>query len=182
MPVRTSRSPSRRATASASSASSGRSTLTATADPSRRAVPRQTSPDAPRPRGSCSEYVPRLRSTDAPGTSLAYRPPAVDRYLPIEEHGVIGDLHTVALVGIDGTIDWCCLPRFDAPAVFGSLLDAQRGGSMAIRARGAVRHRQLYLPDSNVLMTRFLGEKSVGEVVDFMVPHGAGLNESSVDQ
>ncbi len=105
----------------------------------------------------------------------------MDRYLPIEEHGVIGDLHTVALVGVDGTIDWCCLPRFDAPAVFGSLLDAQRGGSMAIRARGAVRHRQLYLPDSNVLMTRYLGEKSVGEVVDFMVPHGAGLNESSVD-
>jgi GH15 family glucan-1,4-alpha-glucosidase len=105
----------------------------------------------------------------------------VDRYLPIEEHAVIGDLHTVALVGVDGTIDWCCLPRFDAPAVFGALLDAERGGSVTLRARGAVHHRQLYLPDSNVLMTRYLGEHSVGEVVDFMVPHGAGLNESAVD-
>jgi GH15 family glucan-1,4-alpha-glucosidase len=105
----------------------------------------------------------------------------VDRYLPIEEHGVIGDLHTVALVGVDGTIDWCCLPRFDAPAVFGALLDKDKGGELSLRARGAVRHRQLYLPDSNVLMTRYLGERSVGEVVDFMVPHGSGLNESSAD-
>jgi GH15 family glucan-1,4-alpha-glucosidase len=105
----------------------------------------------------------------------------VDRYLPIEEHGVIGDLHTVALVGVDGTIDWCCLPRFDAPAVFGALLDKDKGGELSLRARGTVRHRQLYLPDSNVLMTRYLGERSVGEVVDFMVPHGAGLNESSAD-
>jgi GH15 family glucan-1,4-alpha-glucosidase len=105
----------------------------------------------------------------------------VDPYLPIEDHGIIGDLHTVALVGVDGTIDWCCLPRFDAPAVFGALLDRTRGGEVALRARGTVRHRQLYLPDSNVLMTRYLGEHSVGEVVDFMVPHGSGLNESSAD-
>ena len=105
----------------------------------------------------------------------------MDRYLPIEEHGIIGDLHTVALVGVDGTIDWCCLPRFDAPAVFGALLDREKGGEVALRAHGTVRHRQLYLPDSNVLMTRYLGEHSVGEVVDFMVPHGAGLNESSAD-
>jgi GH15 family glucan-1,4-alpha-glucosidase len=105
----------------------------------------------------------------------------VDGYLPIEEHGIIGDLHTVALVGVDGTIDWCCLPRFDAPAVFGALLDAGRGGEFRLGARGVERHRQLYLPDSNVLMTRYLGEESVGEVVDFMVPHGAGLNESSAD-
>src|SRR5215212_3779888 len=54
-------------------------------------------------------------------------------------------------------------------------------GPPVLRARGTVRHRQLYLPDSNVLMTRYLGEESVGEVVDFMVPHGAGLNESSAD-
>ena len=105
----------------------------------------------------------------------------MDGYLPIEEHGVIGDLHTVALVGVDGTIDWCCLPRFDAPAVFGALLDSGRGGEFRLGARGVERHRQLYLPDSNVLMTRYLGEESVGEVVDFMVPHGAGLNESSAD-
>ena len=92
-----------------------------------------------------------------------------DRYPAIEDHAVIGDLHTVALVATDGTIDWCCMPRFDSPALFASLLDADRGGSFAIRTE-AVRTRQLYMPDSNVLVTRFLGTDSVGEVVDFMVP------------
>jgi GH15 family glucan-1,4-alpha-glucosidase len=92
-----------------------------------------------------------------------------DRYPAIEDHAVIGDLHTVALVAADGTIDWCCLPRFDSPAVFASLLDADRGGSFRVYC-GATRTRQLYMPDSNVLVTRFLGSGSVGEVVDFMVP------------
>jgi GH15 family glucan-1,4-alpha-glucosidase len=92
-----------------------------------------------------------------------------ERYPAIEDHAVIGDLHTVALVATDGTIDWCCMPRFDSPAVFASLLDADRGGSFAVRSE-AVRTRQLYMPDSNVLVTRFLGTDSVGEVVDFMVP------------
>ena len=96
-----------------------------------------------------------------------------DRYPAIEDHAVIGDLHTVALVATDGTIDWCCLPRFDSPAVFGSLLDADRGGSFAVRCE-AVRTRQLYMPDSNVLVTRFFGPDWVGEVVDFMVPRQDG--------
>jgi len=96
-----------------------------------------------------------------------------DRYPAIEDHAVIGDLHTVALVATDGTIDWCCLPRFDSPAVFASLLDADRGGSFAVRCE-AVRTKQLYMPDSNVLVTRFLGTDSVGEVVDFMVPRHDG--------
>jgi GH15 family glucan-1,4-alpha-glucosidase len=95
-----------------------------------------------------------------------------DGYLPIEDHGVIGDLHTVALVGFDGTIDWACLPQFDSPSVFGSLLDARKGGSFSIRLMGEVRAKQLYLPDSNVLMTRFHGTATLGEVVDFMVPRG----------
>ena len=51
-------------------------------------------------------------------------------YLPVSEHGLIGDLHTVALVGTNGTIDWHCSPSFDAPSVFGSILDADRGGSL----------------------------------------------------
>ncbi len=96
-----------------------------------------------------------------------------DRYPAIEDHAVIGDLHTVALVATDGTIDWCCLPRFDSPAVFASLLDADRGGSFAVSCE-ATRTRQLYMPDSNVLVTRFLGADSVGEVVDFMVPRHEG--------
>jgi GH15 family glucan-1,4-alpha-glucosidase len=58
---------------------------------------------------------------------IAHDGPAVDDYLPIAEHGLIGDLHTVALVGVDGTIDWYCCPRFDAPSVFGAILDKARG-------------------------------------------------------
>ncbi|HJY68750.1 MAG TPA: trehalase-like domain-containing protein, partial [Streptosporangiaceae bacterium] len=73
----------------------------------------------------------------------------------------------------DGTIDWCCLPRFDSPAVFASLLDADRGGCFAVRSE-TVRTRQLYKPATNVLVTRFLGTGSVGEVVDFTVPRHLG--------
>ena len=91
-------------------------------------------------------------------------------YSAIEDHAVIGDLHTVALVAVDGTIDWCCLPRFDSPSVFGALLDAGRGGSFSIHSP-CERTKQLYIPESNVLVTRFLGNDSVGEVVDFMVPY-----------
>ncbi|WP_298990172.1 glycoside hydrolase family 15 protein [uncultured Pseudokineococcus sp.] len=93
-----------------------------------------------------------------------------ERYLPIEEHGVIGDLRTVALVGTDGTIDWYCPSRFDAPSLFASLLDADRGGSFRLSARAGARPKQLYLPDTNILLTRYLTRDSVGEVVDFMVP------------
>ncbi|WP_246430325.1 glycoside hydrolase family 15 protein [Streptomyces rectiverticillatus] len=103
-------------------------------------------------------------------------------YLPIEDHGIIGDLHTVALVGVDGTIDWCCLPRFDAPSVFGSLLDAERGGSFSVTARGAERTKQMYMPDSNVLLTRFLGQESVAELYDFMVPDHPSCPSSGVRQ
>ncbi len=90
-------------------------------------------------------------------------------YLPIAEHGIIGDLHSIALVGTDGTIDWYCCPRFDSPSVFGSILDAERGGSYRIApASGEWTPKQLYLPDTNVLITRFLTPSGVGEVQDFM--------------
>ena len=90
-------------------------------------------------------------------------------YLPIADHGLIGDLHTVALVGSDGTIDWYCCPRFDSPSVFGSILDARRGGHYRIAPDCRVSTtKQLYFPDTNVLITRFLTEEGVGEVEDFM--------------
>ncbi|HEX6459087.1 MAG TPA: glycoside hydrolase family 15 protein [Thermoleophilaceae bacterium] len=93
------------------------------------------------------------------------------RYLPIAEHGLIGDLHTVALVGTDGTVDWYCCPRFDSPSVFASILDAKRGGLFRIApASGGWTSKQLYLPDTNVLITRFLTPDGVGEVQDFMPP------------
>jgi GH15 family glucan-1,4-alpha-glucosidase len=90
-------------------------------------------------------------------------------YLPIAEHGIIGDLHTVALVGTNGVIDWYCCPSFDAPSVFGAILDRARGGYYRIApARDGWESKQLYFPDTNVLITRFLTEAGVGEVQDFM--------------
>jgi len=90
-------------------------------------------------------------------------------YLPIAEHGIIGDLHSIALVGTDGTIDWYCCPRFDSPSVFGSILDTGRGGRYRISpATDDWTPKQLYLPDTNVLITRFLTPGGVGEVQDFM--------------
>ena len=93
-------------------------------------------------------------------------------YLPIADHGIIGDLHTVALVGGDGTIDWFCCPRFDAPSVFASILDSSKGGFFSVQPITASwKTKQLYIPDTNVLLTRFLTASGIGEVVDFMAIH-----------
>jgi GH15 family glucan-1,4-alpha-glucosidase len=92
-------------------------------------------------------------------------------YLPIEEHGIVGDLRTIALVGTDGTVDWYCPARFDAPSLFGALLDKNKGGYFSLTARTSyAKPKQLYLPDTNILLTRFQGKDAVGEVIDFMVP------------
>jgi GH15 family glucan-1,4-alpha-glucosidase len=85
-------------------------------------------------------------------------------YLPIEDHGIIGDLHTAALVGTDGTIDWLCLPDFDSPSVFCSILDDEKGGCFRLRPVQDFHSYQLYLPDTNVLLTRFLSPEGVAEV------------------
>ena len=90
-------------------------------------------------------------------------------YPLIADHGLIGNLQTAALVATDGTIDWFCAPRFDAPSLFGSLLDHQRGGRFRIGPMAeSFTRRQLYYPDTAILVTRFLTESGVGEVVDFM--------------
>ncbi len=89
-------------------------------------------------------------------------------YKPIENYGIIGDLHTVALVGVDGSIDWCCLPHFDSPSVFAGILDDRKGGFFKISPLHYTQHKQMYLPDSCVLLTRFLSAEGVGEVLDFM--------------
>ncbi|MEU6139704.1 glycoside hydrolase family 15 protein [Streptomyces sp. NPDC047081] len=102
-------------------------------------------------------------------------PGAAPRYLPIAEHGLIGDLRSVALVGTDGTIDWYCCPAFDAPSVFASILDAERGGSFELAAAVPAKTKQFYFPDTNVLITRFFTEDGVGEVQDFMPVNGGAV-------
>src|SRR4051812_38082259 len=86
----------------------------------------------------------------------------------IAEHGLIGDLQTAALVTTDGTIDWFCCPRFDSPSVFGALLDDANGGRFAITASDECVTKQMYFPDTPVLVTRFLSEGGVAELIDFM--------------
>jgi GH15 family glucan-1,4-alpha-glucosidase len=110
----------------------------------------------------------------ADGHLGADRPRGMTGYLPIAEHGIIGDQHSIALVGTDGSIDWYCCPRFDSPSLFAAILDKDRGGYYRIApAREQGTTKQLYLPDTNVLITRFLTPAGVGEVQDFM-PIAAG--------
>ncbi|MGY6021971.1 glycoside hydrolase family 15 protein [Streptomyces spinosirectus] len=90
------------------------------------------------------------------------------RYAPIENHGLVGDLQTAALVSSEGTVDWLCAPRFDSPSVFASILDHERGGYFSVTADSRRPPVQLYLQDTAVLVTRFLAEDGVGEVIDFM--------------
>ncbi|HLJ80731.1 MAG TPA: trehalase-like domain-containing protein [Ktedonobacterales bacterium] len=91
-------------------------------------------------------------------------------YLPIEDYGVIGELQTVALVGRNGSIDWCAIPDFDSPSVFGALLDVKKGGFFLIAPHDTLGmdRKQLYLPETNILVTRFMSADGVGEVTDFM--------------
>ncbi len=91
-------------------------------------------------------------------------------YLPIEDYGVIGNMRTVALIGRNGSLDWLCFPDFDSPSIFAKILDDQKGGSFCISVvnNDDVAHKQLYWPDTNVLVTRFLSDAGVGEIIDFM--------------
>jgi len=90
-------------------------------------------------------------------------------YKPIENYGVIGDLHTVALVGMDGSIDFMCFPEFDSPTIFAALLDHKKGGSFKLApVMDSTRLKQLYLPESNILLSRFLSSDGVAEISDFM--------------
>lgn len=90
-------------------------------------------------------------------------------YYPIEDYALIGDMHTAALVGRHGAIDWLCLPHFDSPSVFGAILDHEKGGSFSIRpAVDEVSCKQFYWPETNVLITRFLTRDGSAEITDFM--------------
>ena len=102
----------------------------------------------------------------------------MDRYPPIADHGLVGDLQTAALVSTGGVLDWWCTPRFDSPSVFAALLDRERGGECLLAAAEPdTTVHQIYLSDTAILITRFLTPDGVGEVIDFMPvndPHTAG--------
>src|SRR5260370_7901833 len=113
----------------------------------------------------------RVKTQEPPGLSAAYQ--------PIEDYAIIGALHTGALVGKNGSIGWCCIPRFDAPSVFGALLDAEKGGYFRIAppTTPGISVKQLYIPDTNVLVTRFLTVDGVVEFTDFISIKGFGCTE-----
>ena len=90
-------------------------------------------------------------------------------YQPIENYGIIGNMRTVALVGMNGSIDWYCYPNFDSPSIFGAILDDKKGGRFQISSEAkGVRHKQFYWPSTNVLVTRFLLSDGIAELADFM--------------
>ena len=90
-------------------------------------------------------------------------------FQPIENYGVIGNMQSIALVGMNGSIDFLCYPDFDSPTVFAALLDDHKGGRFEIRPQLTnMRVRQLYLPNTNILLTRFLAEEGVVELTDYM--------------
>ena len=103
---------------------------------------------------------------------------------PIENYGLIGDTRSAALISIAGSLDWLCFPIFDSPTIFAALLDDERGGHFSIapdHTMAGVAHKQSYWPDTNVLVTRFLADGGVGEVIDFM-PIGAGRDRDGRTQ
>src|SRR5947209_16330003 len=88
---------------------------------------------------------------------------------PIADPGLIGDLQTAALVATDGTIDWFCCPRFDSPSVFAALMDDRRGGRFALApVKQEGPGKQMYMPNTAILVTRYLSESGIAEVLDFM--------------
>ncbi|MCZ6529168.1 MAG: glycoside hydrolase family 15 protein [Chloroflexi bacterium] len=116
------------------------------------------------------------RSEESQGNA----PSRSDKYRPLEDYGMIGDLHTIALVCKNGSIDWSCLPNFDSPSVFASILDAQKGGFFKIAPAYPTVEKQMYWAGSNILSSRFLSPGGVGEITDFMPIRAEGSDEPHV--
>src|SRR5262245_57112249 len=104
----------------------------------------------------------------------------IDGYLPIEDHGLIGDGATAALVGRDGAVSWMCAPRFDSPPVFCRILDARRGGAFTLAPEGLIESRQYYEPDTAVLVTEMRGPAGLVRVTDSLtLRQGADLTDDA---
>ncbi|MHB1980628.1 MAG: glycoside hydrolase family 15 protein [Sulfobacillus sp.] len=109
--------------------------------------------------------------------ALAFLPlTRLDGFIPIEDYGLIGNLETCALVGRDGSIDWCCLPYLDSPSVFAAMLDRQKGGRFVVQPAAEFTSRQQYSADTNVLVTEFRTAGGEAVLTDFM-PVMAGSAE-----
>jgi GH15 family glucan-1,4-alpha-glucosidase len=102
---------------------------------------------------------------------VGFKLPFSGDYKPISGYGIIGNTRTCALIGFDGSVDWCCLPRFDSPSVFAAILDHRIGGRWTVTPTTVSMSTQVYLDDTNVLTTRFTSRKGIVEVVDFMPCH-----------
>ncbi len=101
------------------------------------------------------------------GPSADRRSDDRDKYLPVANYGVIGNMHTVALVGCNGSLDWYCYPHFDSPSIFARILDFARGGYFHIHPvcdGHPITNKQMYFPETNVLVTRFLLRDGIIEV------------------
>ena len=114
--------------------------------------------------------MPKRRARQVESDRETPKSPHAGQYPPIEDHGIIGNMRTAALVAMDGSIDWLCLPRFDSPSVFGALLDHSKGGHFRISPAGdGFTCQQLYWPSTNVLITRFRSSGGAAELTDFML-------------
>ena len=113
--------------------------------------------------------IRRFESTLPDQLEFTFEPAKPMSYEPIENYGVIGNMRSIALVGVNGSIDFLCYPNFDSSTVFAALLDDEKGGCFQIQPHLRKRNvRQMYLPDTNILLTRFLAEEGVAELTDFM--------------
>lgn len=101
------------------------------------------------------------------------RDPTVERdYIPIADHAIIGNLRTAALISLDGSVESYCIPNFDSPSVFARILDKYKGGHFSITPTVPFATKQNYLPNSNILQTKFLNDEGVVNVTDFLPRHG----------
>jgi len=97
-------------------------------------------------------------------------------YQPIDDYGIIGNMRSAALVGLNGSMDWFCFPHFDSPSIFAKILDFRKGGYFSISPLTEFKTKQFYWPETNVLITRYLTDEGIVELSDFM-PVGPGIKD-----